>query len=320
MATATAQPGPPPNSMNMPSIPAYSHASNGLPSLDSESHDDVHLHIAKSNIPRGPVTATMNFYKPPEDGAKPYNYVEPQPEGTPQRNFTAFDHEISIRDLRGSESKYDLDVHAFAALQSYPEHPEVNWDDDASIKENYYPEVEKILLDRIPGSPYKIILFDHTVRRANPNAARAPVTRCHIDQTPKSAEMRVELHLSEAEAAQVLKDGTRYRIINVWRPINGAVESFPLGFANSATVPDSDMVSVEHRYPERTGETAAVKYNPDHEWYYWSGIDDTERMLLQCFDSANPGNRVPHSAFVDPRSGEQSKPRESIEVRALILG
>ena len=271
---------------------------------------------ATSNVHRGPVTATFNFYNPPEDGSKPFNYVEKPPEGQPQRNFSDASLEVTVDDIRGREADFNLDSNAFAAVTNVPPSAEKDFTDEESVKKNYYPEVEQLLLDHVPGSN-RIFLFDHTVRRANPNAHRAPVQRAHIDQTAVSSEARVRHHLPD-EADQLLQ--SRYRIINVWRPINGAVESFPLGFANSASVPDEALVGIEHRYPDRTGETAAVKYTDGQHWCYWSGIDDNERILLECFDSQNPRGRVPHSAFVDPRSGEGAKPRESIEVRALVFG
>ena len=129
---------------------------------------------------------------------------------------------------------------------------------------------------------------------------------------------RVRHHLPPAEAEELLKN-TRIRLINVWRPINGAVESSPLAFADSSTVKDEDLVGIQHRYPDRTGETAAVKAREGQKWCYWSGMGDEERLLLQCWDSEK-GGRVPHTAFVDPRSGVGAKGRESIEVRALVFG
>ena len=269
-----------------------------------------------NSVPRGPVSATFNFYNPPENGSKPFNYVEKPPEGQPQRNFSDVSIEVTVDDIRGREAEYSLDRNAFAALTNITPSAEKDFTDDASVKQNYYPEVERLLLDHVPGAQ-RIFLFDHTIRRASPDAHRAPVTRAHIDQTPSSAAARIRHHLP-AEADQLLQ--SRYRIINVWRPINGAVESFPLGFADSATVPDEALVGIEHRYPDRTGETAAVKHTQGQRWCYWSGIDDGERILLQCYDSENPKGRVPHSAFVDPRSGEGAKPRASIEVRALVFG
>ena len=48
-------------------------------------------------------------------------------------------------------------------------------------------------------------------------------------------------------------------------------------------------------------------------------MGNDERVLLQCFDSEK-GARVPHSAFVDPRTRPGARGRESIEVRALVFG
>jgi len=194
---------------------------------------------------------------------------------------------------------------------------------DDSIKKNYYPEVEKLILDHVPGS-HKVFIFDHTVRRSNPNAPRAPVTRVHIDQTVKSATARVHHHLPE-EAEKLLQG--RFRLINVWRPLNGPVQANPLGFASSSTLRNEDLIPIEHRYPDRTGETAGIVYNKGQKWHYLSGMRNDERLFLECYDnealrpgSKVQGGRVPHTAFRDPRTPEDAIGRESIEVRALVFG
>jgi len=227
--------------------------------------------------------------------------------------------------VRGSESSYHLDRDAFAVISGQPPSKETAFVDDDSIRQNYYPEVEALLLKHIPGSE-RIFLFDHTVRRANPDAHRAPVMRVHIDQTVQSAEQRVRRHMGD-DADKLLKG--RYRIVNVWRPLNaGPVESFPLAFASSSTLADKDVVPVEHRYPTGyTGQTAAIQYNPAHRWYYLGGMTGDERLLLECFDSEAlkegsnvQGGRVPHTAFEHPRTRKDAEGRESIEVRALVFG
>jgi len=275
-------------------------------------------------VPRGPVTAQLNYFQPPTDGSSPVNYVE-KPVDAPQRNFGDDTHAITLNDARGSEEAYTLDRDAFAVLTGQPDSKETAFADDASIRENYYPEVEALLLKSIPGAN-RVFIFDHTVRRASPDAHRAPVTRVHIDQTVQSAPQRVRRHLPD-DADRLLAG--RYRIVNVWRPLNKKpVESFPLAFASSSTLADGDVVPVEHRYPTGyTGQTAAIKYNPDHRWYYLSGMTGDERILLECFDSEALrdgsgvlGGRVAHTAFVDPRTREDAEGRESIEVRALVFG
>ena len=264
-------------------------------------------------VPRGSVIAELKFYAPPADGAKPFNYpgeIEP-PQGLPKRNFGDADIPVTITDIRGRESFFNLDDNGFCLLKSGSS-AKVDFMSAESIEQVYYPEVEKLLLQSVPGAE-RVLPFDYTVR---PSAGfRPPVLRVHIDQTPAAAAGRVR-HFLPDEAQTLLEN--RVRIINVWRPLNGPVQCSPLAFADSRTVPDESLVAVEHRYPDRVGETISVKH-ADEKWYYWSGMANDERLLLECFDSEK-GGRVPHSAFEDPRSPVGARPRESVEVRALVFG
>lgn len=276
------------------------------------------------NIPRGPAETTLTFYVPPADGSAPFNYVEKPPPGQPQSNYGRQEHQVSISDIRGKEDEYSLDKDAFQAIKSVPtsvlDTQTFDDDDDDFMKNSYYPEVERLLLDHVPGSN-RVVIFDHTIRRSRPDAKRGPVSLVHVDQTDRAADMRVRRHISDPEEAEKLLAG-RHRIINVWRPLNGPVESTPLAVASADSVNEErDLVGVQHRYPDRTGETAGVKFSPELRWQYWSGMDNNERLLLKCSDSRKDvGRRAPHTAFTDPRSAPDAKGRDSIEVRALVFG
>jgi len=298
-------------------------AHNLSKSARAEAEAATGPNVDKDFVPRGDTVATLNYFSPPEDGSVPFNYVEQPPEGQPVRNFGSAAVDVTIHDIRGTESEYNLDRDAFAVVTNVPESAEREFVNDESIKKNYYPEVEKLILDNVPGSN-KVFIFDHTIRRSNPDAPRGPVSRVHIDQTLKSTTQRVHQHLPE-EAEKLLQG--RYRIINIWRPINGTVQGSPLAFASSSTFRNEDLVPVEHRYPDRTGETAGIKHNESQQWYYFSGMQNNERLFLECFDSEAlkpnskvQGGRVPHTAFQDSRTPEGAKGRESIEVRALVFG
>jgi hypothetical protein len=294
------------------SLPTPAHQLS-TPSTTTSAPSDVNFQNLP--IPRGPVTASLSFYQAPSDGAPPHNYVEPAP-GVPQRNWRDDWQAVTLHDLRGSETKFSLDNNAFDTYSNVPS-AEYAFTDDAQIKSVYYPEVEKLLLDNVQGAQ-RVVLFDHTIRR--PTGNRNPVTRVHIDQTPSSAAERVKLHLGD-EAPALLRG--RFRIINVWRPLNGPVMAFPLAVADSQTVEDADLIPIEHRYPDRNGQTAAVRYNAGQKWYYWSGMRNEDRLLLKCYDSdetVGAWGRVPHTAFEDPRTPEGAVGRESIEVRALVFG
>lgn len=172
----------------------------------------------------------------------------------------------------------------------------------------------------------KIFIFDHTIRRQtndNRNSAeqasqalRGPVQRVHIDQSYKAGRDRVTHHLPE-ESERLLKG--RVQIINVWRPIKTILKD-PLGVADANSVPDSDLLPVQLIYPDRVGETYTVRPNEQHKWYFLYGQRPDEVTLIKCYDSKTDGRarRVPHSAFINPAT-ESEKPRESIEVRALVF-
>ncbi|ATY64553.1 methyltransferase [Cordyceps militaris] len=276
-------------------------------------------------IPRGDVSANLNYYQPPADNSLPYNNIDPAPP-LPERNYSDVVQATTIHDIRGREADFSLDRDAFQVIQDVPPSAETAFASDASIAAHYYPEVEQLLLAQIPGAQ-RVFLFDHTIRRSAAGTSRGPVNRVHIDQTARSVAQRVRRYFGDGDEAAALLRG-RYRLVNVWRPLNPApVESNPLAFASARSVDDADVVPVEHRYSNGyTGETAAVRYNPAQRWYYLSGMTGSERLLLECFDSESlkPGStiagRAPHTAFADPRTRVDAEGRESIEVRALVFG
>jgi hypothetical protein len=277
----------------------------------------MHQEKPQYSIPRGPITTSINYYSAPAYGALPFNYVETPPPGQPERNYRDEAFSVTLQDVRGREGDFSLDKDSFQTLKNIPDTTETDFASDDSIRRSYYPEVEQILLDHVPGCE-RIFIFDHTIRSVDPSASRPPLTRCHLDQTHESAKARVKHHLPD-DAEELLKG--RYRIINVWRPINGPVVEYPLGMISASSAVEEDFVNIKHIYPHRTGETGGVTYSDTHKWYYWSGVTNNERILLQCFDSevSKPsskvfGGRAPHSAFVDPRTPKGVPARRSIEV------
>lgn len=168
----------------------------------------------------------------------------------------------------------------------------------------------------------RVFIFDHTVRRdsaplgSGNSKARGPVQRVHIDQSYSASLSRVPHHLPD-EAEELVKG--RVQIINVWRPIK-TVKRDPLAVAEASTVSDSDLVVNELIYPNRRGETLAVRYNDGQRWFYKSQLTPNEVLLIKCFDSKTDGRarRVPHTAF-DNLAGDDVPTRESIEIRALVF-
>ena len=138
-----------------------------------------------SYIPRGPVIASLQFFDPPADGSKAWNYPlgTGPPPGQPRRNFGDADIAVTITDIRGQESKFSLDTNAFTTLNTTAS-TSSDFSSEKSIEETYYPEVKSLLHSHIPEAK-RIVIFDHTIRLIGGD--RPPVLRVHIDQTSSAA-------------------------------------------------------------------------------------------------------------------------------------
>ncbi|KAI1293432.1 hypothetical protein F5Y03DRAFT_328858 [Xylaria venustula] len=266
------------------------------------------------------VETVLNFFKDNEDGSPPEpNYVDrPQSYDRPVDS-----HTVKITNIAGHESEYTLDKQGFQIHRHVAQ--EKDFTDDEHIKAVYYPETEQLLKDVTGAS--KIFIFDHTIRRqpkdnrgAQDPAAklRGPVNRVHIDQSYSASLSRVPHHLPAEEATELLKG--RVQIINVWRPIK-TIERDPLAVADAHSVGEEELVPIGLIYPNRNGETLAVRHAPTQRWYYKKGLTPQEVLLIKCFDSKTDGRarRIPHTAFTDPSSKPDAPSRESIEVRCLVF-
>ncbi|CAK9785930.1 hypothetical protein CC85DRAFT_287530 [Cutaneotrichosporon oleaginosum] len=224
--------------------------------------------------------------------------------------------------------------------------------DGPEVRTAYYAEVEAALRAKLATGDKvsRVVIFDHTIRVRDPTAARQPVQSVHVDQTPAAAAARVRRHTG-ADAERLLKG--RFQLINVWRPLGHAASDHPLAVVDWRTTEESDLVATDLLYPvyegydgddrgrevapradlastdgyEVRGETYNVQPNDRHRFYYVKDMRPDEVMFIKCFDSASEGvagNKgvagfTPHTAFEDPNTPEDAKPRQSIEVRALVF-
>jgi len=168
----------------------------------------------------------------------------------------------------------------------------------------------------------KVVVFDHTIRvaeRAVERGLRAPVQMVHNDYTDKSGPQRVRDLLPPEEAEARLKH--RFVEINVWRPIKGPVQAWPLALADASSIGPADVIPADLIYADRTGEILYGIYNPNHRWNYVSRMERHEATLIKCFDSLKDGRArfSLHTAFEDPTTAPDAPPRESIEIRTLAF-
>jgi hypothetical protein len=262
------------------------------------------------------VVAPINFTRPMAE--KPYSYNYEPPPGVPPRNTREETHAIKILDARAVADRLSLDREGFVLLRRPT--AATNLYDDKEVTALYYPECERVIREATGAS--RVVAFDHIARNAalsaKGNQIKLPASRVHNDYTAKSAPQRVR-DLMGAQADELLKH--RFAEINLWRPIRGPLLRSPLALCDAQTLAEENLVASDLRYPDRTGETYAVTYNPEQRWYYFPKMQADEAVLIRCFDSACAGAArfSAHGAFDDPNSPPDAPPRESIEVRTLVF-
>jgi len=166
-------------------------------------------------------------------------------------------------------------------------------------------------------------VFDHTVRsadRAVERGLRTPVQSVHCDYTEKSGPQRVRDLLPPDEAEARLKK--RFAEYNVWRNIaHDPIEMMPLGFVDSESIAPRDLAVCNLVYADRVGEIYQGVYNADHQWHYFPAMTRDEAILIKCYDSEKDGRArfSLHSAFTDPTSPANARPRQSIEIRTFAF-
>jgi hypothetical protein len=267
-----------------------------------------------------PVSATLDYLQSALE--KPVTYMLAPPGGHTWETGWYAAMPVTISDGRGRVDAPTLEREGFqlcsapSAMRDFGEREE--------IQRVYYPEMETLALS-VSGAS-RAIVFDHLVRRRAPGTlspfgARdgqrpSTATRVHCDFTPASAQRRLALEMEARGIEQV----SRFAILNLWRTTRLPVLDAPLAVCDARTVNPADLVAADIVYPTRTGEIFEVLYKPAHAWTYFHGMQFDEVLLFKQYDSAESMPcYTPHAAFAHPATPAGTPPRESIEIRCLLI-
>ncbi len=193
---------------------------------------------------------------------------------------------------------------------------------------DYYPEMRDFLMKKTGA--LEVVVFDSNVRsavraEAGQHGVREPVQGAHVDYTPSSGPMRCLEIL--ADAGKLEFRDHRMALVNVWRPIVGPVEDVPLCVCDVRTTRLEDFVETDiHHFgeedldnPRHSGQVFSLRHNPAHRWYFAPHMQPDEVLFLKGYDSKPGPCFTPHTGFVNPDRAESFTPRESIEIRTLVV-
>jgi hypothetical protein len=273
--------------------------------------------LAEADTAPRTIETTVNYIL--ADGTKIFTYSGGPGSTEVKSQGTVDPHRVTMHNARPHWGEFDLEVDGFR----FVDHPTRMKDffDPDEIKRVYYSEMVELV--KAESGAKRVVVFDHTLRTADKEdqearKIREAVHRAHNDYTEWSGPQRVRDMLPD-EADELLKH--RFAIIQVWRPIRHPVETDPLAICDARSVSFDDFVISERRYPNRVGQTYVVRHNPRHKWYWLPRMRRDEALVFKVYDSLKDGRArwTAHTAFADPTSPPDARPRESIEIRTLAF-
>ena len=240
------------------------------------------------------ITTNLFYATEPVDGAQAYVEAEAR------TNYGRDEKSVVIENVRGEEDSVSLDTTGFQFYKHTSKH--TTFANDEEIRREYYPESIE-LIKKLTGAS-RVELFDHSkhlclyiflpsqisvllaLRRRRPrepqniSGLRQPASFVHVDQSSAGSIARVHRHLPASEVPDLLK--RRFQIVNLWRPIANPAVDWPLALCDYRSVDvKKDIFPVALIYPDRKGETLAVKYNEEHKWKYLRGMTPEEIILIK---------------------------------------
>jgi hypothetical protein len=267
------------------------------------------------------IDAAISYLLPTNE--VPRSYAFEPPAGTPWENCAYVEQVVPIRDHRAANPSIDREGFELRRVPALS----IDFDDDDAIRSTCYAQTAELAL-AVTGAQ-RAHVFDHLVRRrragGNLNFGRRtrgerarPNGRIHNDYTEASGRRRLGLVIDDAEALAAVR---RYAIVNIWRSISGPVRDTPLAVCDARTVMARDLVAGEVLYPKRTGEIYYLLHSPLHRWHYFPEMDRDEALVFKQYDSQLSGvsRFTLHAAFDLPEIPADAIPRESIELRCLVI-
>ena len=279
-------------------------------------HKESHCMIVSKDV-----KASMNYSV---DNGRPidYYFYEPSASSALELNPPGTDtHEVTIHDGWSEVDQLSVDKEGFELHDFGAEFTE--FDNEDLVRSVFHQQVVNYV-KRHTGAKH-VVVFDHTIRKRMPadlkvqtEVQRPAVMLVHSDYTVISGPQRVR-DVMKSEAEPLIQ--SRVAFYNVWKPLYNRVEELPLAMIDAQTHSPADLLRMDLKYSDRTGEIYVMRHNPNHRWLYFPNMEANHALLLKTYDSSTDGRCrfMGHSAFEDPTTPADATKRESVEVRTMAF-
>ncbi|OKL57227.1 hypothetical protein UA08_07379 [Talaromyces atroroseus] len=226
-----------------------------------------------------------------------------------------------VRDARGRESEYNVDTHGFTFVKHDTGLTTDDFYDRNQVIERYIPQAID-LYKKVFGDVDEVYIFHWQMvsklrSTAQQRKLREQNKDVHVDQTQSEVERHVR-NLLPDRAEYLLKG--RVRNVNMWRPVRGPVQNWPLAVCDSRSVSAEKYVEFDRILPKGNMTARMVLEHPTLKWHYLSQQQPDEAIIFKCTDShEGVAKCVPHASIELPNTNSGTPARESIEIRAYLF-
>ncbi|KAL3952366.1 hypothetical protein ACCO45_012309 [Purpureocillium lilacinum] len=245
-------------------------------------------------------------------------------EGARRTNHEIDDRAVTVTAIT-DHNQWRLDVHGFCILHAKTHlNPRDAYEKKDEVQDAYWYEIEAIMHKNFPQYS-RIECFDLTLRKRDsdfPAVARAyrkeyeqPSSTAHSDYSQLGSFLSLKHCFPGQEDYWADKE---FDMINVWRPLNGPTDDWPLALCDYTTIDTEEDIRLNDSIRrDLVGESSLLHYNPAHRWYYLPNQGADDLIVFRNSNSHGKGARCFHAAVLNPMA--QGPPRESAEVRLVAF-
>jgi hypothetical protein len=282
-------------------------------------------------------SAQLNGLFPPDfrsSARVPIDIRTGPPAGRRLPQFGPFEiHDARPLQAQAASEASFFEDHGFVLLP----HETAVRDWDADPPTIYYPEVERLVRDRLfRGRRVEVHQWSPPLRRGRGTSTPQYANGVHSDYglTPDDFQVSVEAFANAQAAAGWRRAYDRdeveaFAIVDFWRPTNmaGPLLHMPIALCDPSTVAMEDLVPTSLTGIAPSGMAThhvALRFNPAQRWYYYPRMQTDEVLAFKLFECRkdDPGpsrlRGVLHSAFADPDAPPDAEERQSCEHRVGV--
>jgi len=283
--------------------------------------------------------STLNFVTPGADGSVKF-VLDNGWTGTSQRSVP-----VPLHDMRPVADTLSIDREGFALTRI--DSGVADYTDTEAVERLWKPAVEDMILG-VAGGRWAVLFAGPNIRYSEAHegsvstSVSAPARAVHSDLPGNFAYDLMNRQPVTDEAVRVLRERLgdreprRWRIFNIWQMLSEPPQDCTLTLCDRSSLEFADIVEGQGFFdePEKprneilSRDAASADFNitflrenPRQRWCFFADMEPDEAIVFSTFDpSAGPDRaRVPHGAVDLPNSGRRSIPRNSIEIRALVV-